>query len=75
MNSGTECLSNIELCRPAGEPDLRGWRQRWQRRWRHWMINRRTRRQLAQLDTYQLKDIGVSRAQAQQEAAKPFWRD
>ncbi|RDE19493.1 DUF1127 domain-containing protein [Motiliproteus coralliicola] len=42
---------------------------------RHWHQNWRTRRQLAQLDSHQLKDIGVSIGDAQQEADKPFWRD
>jgi uncharacterized protein YjiS (DUF1127 family) len=30
--------------------------------------------ELAELDNYLLKDIGVSRDQALREAAKPFWR-
>lgn len=33
----------------------------------------RSRRMLAQLDDYMLKDIGVTRAEAQFEAGKPFW--
>mgnify|MGYP000509340465 CR=1 FL=1 len=32
------------------------------------------RRALAQLNTYQLKDIGVSTEDALIEASKPFWR-
>lgn len=32
-----------------------------------------TRRQLAQLSDAALKDIGVSKAEALTEAAKPFW--
>lgn len=38
-----------------------------------WYRRYRTRRQLLTLDRNQLKDIGVSRAGAQEEAAKPFW--
>jgi uncharacterized protein YjiS (DUF1127 family) len=34
----------------------------------------RTRRLLAELDSASLRDIGVSRAQAEREANKPFWR-
>ena len=34
----------------------------------------RSRRELATLDRYALKDIGVSRADALLEASKPFWR-
>ena len=38
------------------------------------MIRRKTRRTLASLPDYLLKDIGVTRAEAQQEATKPFWQ-
>ena len=38
------------------------------------MINvARERRQLAGLDEAQLSDMGISPAQAQAEAARPFW--
>lgn len=39
-----------------------------------WGRRAHQRRQLAQLSERQLDDIGISREQAQQEAAKPFWR-
>ena len=32
------------------------------------------RRALAELDDERLRDIGLTRAQAQAEAGKPFWR-
>ena len=32
------------------------------------------RSQLLQLDDRLLEDIGITRGQAEQEAAKPFWR-
>ena len=36
---------------------------------------RRCQRQaLAELDNHALRDIGLSRHQAEREAAKPFWR-
>ncbi|WP_261841447.1 DUF1127 domain-containing protein [Aliamphritea ceti] len=38
-----------------------------------WLHNWRTRRQLAQLDSAALKDLGLSRADALNEADKPFW--
>jgi uncharacterized protein YjiS (DUF1127 family) len=38
------------------------------------ITRRKTRRTLASLPDYLLKDIGVSRAEAHQEAAKPFWQ-
>jgi uncharacterized protein YjiS (DUF1127 family) len=34
----------------------------------------RTRQRISQLDTHILKDIGVSFAEAEAEANKPFWR-
>ncbi|WP_035478741.1 DUF1127 domain-containing protein [Aliagarivorans marinus] len=34
----------------------------------------RSRRALARLSPHQLKDIGLSRADAINEASKPFWR-
>jgi len=39
-----------------------------------WYINYRTRRQLENLDSQQLQDIGVSRGDALQELRKPFWK-
>lgn len=42
---------------------LRGYRER-----------RHSRRQLLALDDRLLKDIGISRAQAQQEGRKAFWK-
>ncbi|WP_172327304.1 DUF1127 domain-containing protein [Mangrovicoccus sp. HB161399] len=34
---------------------------------------RRQRRQLRQLDAHLLRDLGLTRAQAEREAQKPFW--
>lgn len=45
----------------------------WVRRLNQWYINWRTRRQLARLPDFMLKDIGVARSEAEQEAKKPFW--
>lgn len=39
-----------------------------------WNERARQRRQLARLDDYLLRDIGLSRVDAEQEARKPFWR-
>lgn len=39
-----------------------------------WLDLARQRRALARLDDRLLKDIGVSRADVEQEVAKPFWR-
>ena len=39
-----------------------------------WQMRASQRRQLAELSADQLRDIGISRAEALAEAAKPFWR-
>jgi uncharacterized protein YjiS (DUF1127 family) len=39
-----------------------------------WQERASQRAHLAALDDHLLKDLGISRAQAVQEAAKPFWR-
>jgi uncharacterized protein YjiS (DUF1127 family) len=39
-----------------------------------WHARARQRRRLAMLDDQLLKDIGLTRCDAEMEAAKPFWR-
>jgi uncharacterized protein YjiS (DUF1127 family) len=39
----------------------------------HWHSKSRQRQALAELDSQQLDDIGVSRSAADREARKPFW--
>lgn len=39
-----------------------------------WRQRLRQRRQLARLDDALLKDIGLTRCDAEMESAKPFWR-
>jgi len=38
-----------------------------------WLQRSHQRRALAELDDRMLRDIGLTRLQAQREAAKPFW--
>ena len=40
-----------------------------------WYTNYRTRQELAELPDYILKDIGITRADAEREADKAFWKD
>lgn len=40
-----------------------------------WYERARQRCRLAQLDEHLLRDIGVDRTAAMEEAYKPFWRD
>ncbi|WP_417614499.1 DUF1127 domain-containing protein [Oceanisphaera sp.] len=39
-----------------------------------WLQRSRTRRQLAQMPDYLLKDIGLNEADRYQEVSKPFWQ-
>lgn len=41
---------------------------------RQWLQNARTRRQLAELTSLQLADLGISPSERVQEISKPFWR-
>jgi len=40
----------------------------------NWAERRRTRGQLYRMPDYMLQDIGVSRAEVEQEFDKPFWQ-
>jgi len=42
------------------------------KQWRHNMV---TRRHLAEMPEYLLKDVGLSRQLVQNELQKPFWRE
>lgn len=42
---------------------------------KRWNELARQRRQLAMLDGVALKDLGLSRADVQQESERPFWDD
>nr|WP_298378976.1 DUF1127 domain-containing protein [uncultured Halomonas sp.] len=44
-------------------------------RLREYQRRRYSRRQLLELDLHQLKDIGLSRADAVREGRKPFWKE
>jgi uncharacterized protein YjiS (DUF1127 family) len=41
---------------------------------RTWLARRRQRRALSDLDDHLLRDLGLTRAAAAREEAKPFWR-
>lgn len=46
----------------------------WAKIARIWWRRARTRRQLRDLDDRLLADAGITRDQAREEAAKPFWK-
>ena len=65
--------------RPAGigEPWLPHSRLEWVSWWRAVRVawrRHRSRRHIGQLDARTLKDIGITFAEAEAEANKPFWR-
>jgi uncharacterized protein YjiS (DUF1127 family) len=39
-----------------------------------WLERLQDRRRLAELDDHMLRDIGISRSEAEQVASTPFWR-
>ena len=47
--------------------------RRWPRVIGAWIERHRQRRALAELDDRLLKDIGITRPEADREIAKPFW--
>jgi uncharacterized protein YjiS (DUF1127 family) len=69
-NQHVQTLSRPLLAGSAGHPVKRllaaivTWQQRYD-----------LRQHLLEMDAHLLDDIGFSRAEARQEAAKPFWRD
>jgi uncharacterized protein YjiS (DUF1127 family) len=78
MNTNDLCLRKIVLTDMKNAKftaQLRQKIQHWKERLQHWYMNWRTRQQLSRLSSYQLKDIGISAGEAQQEANKPFWQD
>lgn len=46
----------------------------WRAHVARWLLNTRTRRQLATLDEHQLADAGISLSERFAELEKPFWR-
>ncbi|MFZ6045943.1 DUF1127 domain-containing protein [Pseudomonas sp. CR3202] len=43
-------------------------------RWERFWMRLHTRHQLLELDDHALRDVGLTRAQALDEALKPFWK-
>jgi uncharacterized protein YjiS (DUF1127 family) len=60
----------------TGPGRRRGWRTaiRWADALVTWLERDCQRRALLKLDERMLRDIGLSRADVEQEAEKPFWR-
>jgi uncharacterized protein YjiS (DUF1127 family) len=69
----------------AGNRGAAASRHSWTTHWRSWLseaaatawlwLDRgRSRRDLADLNDYELRDIGLTRVDARHESEKPFWR-
>jgi uncharacterized protein YjiS (DUF1127 family) len=64
-------MATYALTRPAASG---GFASAALRALRTWMERDRQRASLAALDDHMLRDIGLTRADAEAEAAKAFWR-
>lgn len=64
-------LSNIS---PSFSQPAITWFARLRATFKHWLLNARTRRQLALLDKRLLADAGISPSEREAELAKPFWQ-
>ncbi|MBN3561726.1 DUF1127 domain-containing protein [Aliamphritea spongicola] len=74
LNLNADCLKQVVVNRKAQHDGVQSFKERVHCLLKQWLHNWRSRRQLAQLDTAMLKDVGLSRADALAEADKPFWR-
>jgi uncharacterized protein YjiS (DUF1127 family) len=69
----------IQIAKPAGVARGRSARRRGNALLRgvllleRWIERRRQRRAVLELSDHVLKDIGVSRSEAEREGRKPFW--
>ena len=72
MASARVVASRTPVARPA--PVLpEGWLGRAYEQFLVWLERSRQRRHLAMLSDHMLKDIGMTRADVEAEASKPFW--
>jgi uncharacterized protein YjiS (DUF1127 family) len=73
--SNSEIIDDHVLALSAPQSDVRRMAcRRWLRVIGAWIERSRQRHALAGLDDRLLRDVGISRAEAAHEAAKPFWR-
>ena len=74
QHSQTAQTNMSYLISRAGLPVLAQWAVLFAVLVTKWSLRRRTRSHLKHLSEAQLKDIGLSRADAHYEATLPFWR-
>ncbi len=68
-----DCTEVRTHCEEQGKPA--GHLRRLMARLRRWQQLRHERQQLWRLSDAMLKDIGLSRADVEREASRPFWDD
>lgn len=71
MNGFSEI--GIDTARRVAPPQATGERRYFARDWPAFWRRLRTRRALLRLSDRQLADVGLSRAEAEREARRPFW--
>ena len=71
---GTAPAQGLGPALPRRESRFASWLSRARARIALWQQRSQGRRQLLALDDHVLRDIGISRVQAEAEAHKPFWR-
>ncbi len=77
LSSTCTALAAPAAIRPAGESAALRWRDilaQFVELALAWVERARERRQLQALNDHMLKDLGLSRADVEGEASKPFWR-
>lgn len=67
--------NDILECLPSCEKTIVKPSKRLYKIFKQWNKRIQERKQLAKVDERLLKDMGISRFEANQEIAKPFWRD
>lgn len=78
MTNGNPCIGRSEIAQRSGSPDIGSEILRQMRAWAIlpslWRLRRSERRHLRSLENHVLADLGLTRAEVEREARKPFWQ-
>lgn len=75
MSQASQCISDSGQPRPVLRASMIAWIGRAVSIVSVWNLRARQRRELRELDDAILRDVGISRAEANFRADKPFWRE
>ncbi|MBR0567430.1 DUF1127 domain-containing protein [Azoarcus sp. L1K30] len=75
MSQASQCISDPVQRRSAPRASVIEWIGRAASIVSIWRLRARQRRELRELDDAILRDVGISRAEANFGADKPFWRE